>query len=221
MQRYLLVFLLVVIAAACADTQSAKSLPDNPENRTVVAKRYLEVMPPKELLQGVANRVIATLPEANRKIFSEVMNSPEIEKAAYRIMLDSLVKNFTVPELEAMMAFYGSPAGQSAWKKFSPYMNEIMPPIQQEVRKAIAAAQKPPETKEAPATKAPAATKAPPVTKEPAAPKAQPAPPAPKEPKARKARNRRRGPWPPGNQDLAMQLNAQKKEVSFYCKKLT
>ena len=94
--RYLLVFLLVVIAAACADTQSAKSLPDNPENRTVMAKRYLEVMPPKELLEGVAKRVSPTLPEANRKSFSEVMNSPEIEQATYRIMLDSLVKNFTV-----------------------------------------------------------------------------------------------------------------------------
>lgn len=174
--RYLLVFLLMVIAAACADTRSAKSLPDNPENRAVMAKRYLEVMPPKELLEGVTKRVTPTLPEANRKVFSDVMQSPEIEKATYRIMLDALIKNFTVPELEAMIAFYGSPAGQSAWKKFSPYMNEIMPPIQQEVRQAVVAAQKPPESKE-PASKAPPAA-----NQAPAAPQVQPAPKEPKSP---------------------------------------
>jgi hypothetical protein len=175
MARYLLVFLLVGLAAACTDTRSAKSLPDNPENRTIMAKRYLEVMPPKELLEGVAKRVNPTLPEANRKIFSEVISSPEIEKAAYGVMLESLVKEFTVPELEAMIAFYGSPAGQSAWKKFSPYMNEIMPPIQHEVREAIAKAQKPPETKE-------------PGVKQPETPKPQAAPAAPKEPNATPAK---------------------------------
>ena len=106
--------------------------------------------------------------EANRKIFTEMINSPEIEKAAHRIMLDSLVKNFTVDELNAMLAFYGSPAGQAAWKKFSPYMDEIMPPIQQEVRKAIAAAHEQQDTiKEAPKPQPPAAAPAP---KDPKAP---------------------------------------------------
>ena len=162
--KFLILILLVAMTAAC--TQSPQSLPDNPENRTTVAKKYLEVMPPKELLQGVASRVAPTLPEDNRKVFMEVMNREDIQKAAYRIMLDSLVKNFTVAELNAMLAFYGSPEGQSAWKKFSPYMNEIMPPIQQEVRKAIAEANKQPETKE------------------PAAPQPQTGPPAAKEQKA-------------------------------------
>jgi hypothetical protein len=146
----LLLIILVVMAAAC--TQSAQSLPDNPENRATLAKRYLEVMPPKELLQGVAKRVTPTLPEANRKIFTEVLSSPEIEKAAYRTMLDSLVKNFTTAELEAMLAFYGSPAGQSAWKKFSSYMDEIMTPIQQEVRKSLQEAQKQATPQESPKT---------------------------------------------------------------------
>jgi hypothetical protein len=160
----LIIILLVAMTAAC--TQSASSLHDNPENRTTMAKKYLEVMTPKELLQGVASRVVPTLPEDNRKVFTEVMNREDVQQASYRIMLDSLVKNFTVAELNAMLAFYGSPDGQSAWKKFSPYMSEIMPPIQQEVRKAIAETQKQPETKE------------------PAAPQPQAAPPAAKEQKA-------------------------------------
>jgi hypothetical protein len=140
--KYLLALVLVVTASACSgQDQSAKALPDNPENRNLVAKRYLEVMPPKEMLHEVANRVAPTLPEKNRKMFMDVMNSPGIEQAADRITLNGLVKYFTVDELNAMVAFYGSPKGKSAYKKFAPYMGEIMPQIQQEVRKAVAEVQ--------------------------------------------------------------------------------
>ena len=62
-KRYLLVILVMVMASACSDTrpgQSAKSLPDNPENRTVLAKQYLEIMKPKDMLQSVAGRVVPT-----------------------------------------------------------------------------------------------------------------------------------------------------------------
>jgi hypothetical protein len=141
--RFLMALVLVVMASACSDksqSPAAKALPDNPENRIVVAKQYLEVMPPKEMLHEVANRVAPTLPEQNRKLFMDVMNSAGIEQAADRITLDGLVKYFTVDELKAMVAFYGSPTGKSAYKKFAPYMGEIMPQIQQEVRKAVAAA---------------------------------------------------------------------------------
>ena len=34
-----------------------------------------------------------------------------------------------------MTAFYGSPEGQSASRKFGPYMMGVMPQIQQEVKK--------------------------------------------------------------------------------------
>jgi hypothetical protein len=154
--KYFLALVLVVMVSACTDTkqeQSSKAMPDNPENRTVVAKKYLQVMPPKEMLHEVANRVAPTLPEKNRKIFIEVMNSPGIEQAADRITLDGLVKYFTVDELNSMVAFYGSPTGKSAYKKFAPYMGEIMPQIQQEVKKAVVEANKQQEPQEPPTPK--------------------------------------------------------------------
>ena len=46
--RNFMVIGLLLMASACADTGQVKSLPDNPENRTAAAKRYLEAMPPKE-----------------------------------------------------------------------------------------------------------------------------------------------------------------------------
>jgi hypothetical protein len=106
------------------------------------------------------------MPENDRKVFMEIMNSQDIEKATYRFSLDGLVKHFTVDELNAMVAFYGSPAGQAASKKFSPYMGEIMPQIQQEVKKALEEVKKQEVPKVQPV------------------PKAQPAPPGEKEKKA-------------------------------------
>jgi hypothetical protein len=191
--RNLLVIGLLLMASACADTGQVKSLPDNPENRTAAAQRYLKAMPPKEMLQSLATRVAPNLPEKDRKAFVEIMESADLEKAADRITMEGLVKNFTVGELDAMSAFYGSPEGKSASKKFGPYMMGVMPQIQQEVKKAMDARPKEPEAAAPPAGKpgAPPAAKpgAPPAAK-PAAPKAPTAPqasPAPKAPPAFKA----------------------------------
>jgi hypothetical protein len=193
--RMLLVIgLVLLMASACADSGKVKSLPDNPENRNAAAKRYLQAMPPKDMLQSLATRVAPNLPEKDRKTFVEVMQSPDLEKAADRITLEGLVKNFTVGELDAMTAFYGSPEGKSASKKFGPYMMAVMPQIQHEVKKAMDAKQKeagaqcPPATKDKPEAAAPPAAKpgAKPAAP-PAASKASPAPVAPKTPEASKA----------------------------------
>ena len=55
--RNFMVIGLALVASACADTGQVKSLPDNPENRTAAAKRFIEAMPPKDLLQGMGARM--------------------------------------------------------------------------------------------------------------------------------------------------------------------
>ncbi len=175
--RNFMVIGLFLMASACADTGQVKSLPDNPENRTAAAERYMKAMPPKDMLQGLASRVSPNLPEKERKDFLEVMQSADLEQAVSRITMEGLVKNFTVGELNAMTAFYGSPEGQSAAKKFGPYMAGIMPQIQQEVKKGMDAKPKEPEAKGQPEPKA---------KPEAVAPKASPAPKAPVAPPAAK-----------------------------------
>lgn len=156
--RYLIVIFLVMMVSACSDAkqgQSAKSLPDNPEHRTTVANRYLEAMPTKDMLRAIASRAVHRFPEKDRKPFMEIMESPDIEKEANRLMLDGLVKNFTVGELNAMVIFYGSPEGQSALKKFGPFMAAVMPQIQEKVKEGLAETQKPTVSKEQPRPQAP------------------------------------------------------------------
>ena len=204
--RNFMVIGLLLMASACADTGQVKSLPDNPENRTAAAERYLKAMPPKEMLQGLATRVSPNLPEKDRKAFVEVMRSADLEKAASRITMEGLVKNFTVGELNAMTAFYGSPEGQSASKKFGPYMVGIMPQIQQEVKKAMDAKPKEPEAKGQPEPKGQTGSGSPKGTQPQGtpAPKAPVAPPAakPAAPPASPQRHRQR---PTGTERTAKQ----------------
>jgi hypothetical protein len=175
-----LVIGLLLLASACADTGQVKSLPDNPENRAAAAERYMKAMPAKEMLQSLAARIAPNLPEKDRSAFVEVMKSPDLEKTASRISKEALVKNFTVGELDAMTAFYGSPDGQSASKKFGTHMMGIMPQIQQEVKKAMDEKQKAQCPPGAGAPNAPPAPGAPKAAPAPAAPQAGPAPVAPK-----------------------------------------
>jgi hypothetical protein len=181
--KIVMVIGLLLMASACADTGQVKSLPDNPENRGAAAERFLKAMPVKEMLHGMAERIGPRMPEKDRSAFTEIMNSADLEKTASGIAREALVKNFTVGELNAMTSFYGSADGQSAAKKFGPYMMEIMPKIQQEVKKGMDAKQKDSEAKGQPEPKAKpeaVAPKASPAPKAPVTPKAPAAPPAAK-----------------------------------------
>jgi hypothetical protein len=191
---------MVLLAGACVEQKSGQPGPvaDTPENRKAAAQRYMEAMPTQELLKSIAGNMVRRLPEPTRKPFQDAMTDPELDKAAQRITLDGLVKHFNAGELNAMATFYGSPEGKSARGKFGPYMAEVMPLINDEVRKVFVKVQgqmkeeEPkagtPATPGAPA--APAAPKAeqpkaePPKAAPPKAEQPKAAPPKPEPPKA-------------------------------------
>ena len=134
-----LALLLIILAAACGDKSSPTApMADTPENRKAAAKRYLEALPPQEMLKNITGSMIQRLPEAAKKQFQEAMNDKELIEHTYRISENALVKHFTPDEMNAMTNFFGSPAGKSARAKFTPYMSEIMPQINDEVKKVFA-----------------------------------------------------------------------------------
>jgi hypothetical protein len=143
--KYLVVLLLLVIASACSEAkqgQPTQSSPDTPENRTVLAKRYLIIAPPGELLHSAADIAVKSFPEPDRKIFLDVMHSKALEDAIYRFILDKMVNKFTLKELQALVMYYGSPEGKSAQEKLGSLTMEVMPQLQHEVKKAMEVAKK-------------------------------------------------------------------------------
>ena len=133
--KWFLALGLIILMAACTGKSSTTgSVPDSPENRLAAAKRYLAAVPPQEMLQSTGALMAQRLPEPTRKIFLKALADKDLLKKTYRICETALVKYFTPDELNAMTAFFGSKAGKSARTKFSPYMHDIMPQINTEMR---------------------------------------------------------------------------------------
>jgi len=114
---------------------------DTPANRILQAERYLQAVPPGELIQNMTKQAIATMPLDQQKVYKDMLTKYLDIQAIGQIMKNALSKNFSADELKALADFYGSPVGKSAMGKFSAYMQDSAPAIQAEVVKAHTKAQ--------------------------------------------------------------------------------
>ncbi|RJR41434.1 MAG: DUF2059 domain-containing protein [Deltaproteobacteria bacterium] len=178
---------LIILAAACGDkptsTQpaapsAAGPVADTPENRKAAAKKYLEAVPPQELLQNITGNMIQRMPEDARKEFQEALNDKNLLEKTYQISETALVKHFTPDEINAMAAFFGSPAGKSARVKFSGYMREMMPQLNTEMKPIFTKLQEKAKQTQPPAGTHPPIGAHPPVKPKVEPPKPGPVPPA-------------------------------------------
>jgi hypothetical protein len=132
MKKFIMAFAIVALVAA-----SARAVEDNKTTREKEADRFLSVMTVREMCTDIAEQIGKSVTADHRKAFQKRflkhMDMPAIEK----VMKAALVKVFTAEELSTLADFYSIPAGKSAMKKMAgPYMAEIMPTLQAEIRKA-------------------------------------------------------------------------------------
>jgi len=133
---------IVTTFALVVSFASALALEDTPANRAAQADHYLGSTPPKALFEDMADKVAASLPADQRAGFKALMTKHLDIDALTKAMRAALIKSFTADELKALGDFYGSPVGKSAMAKFGTYMTEMMPTMQTEMAKAIAASQR-------------------------------------------------------------------------------
>ena len=133
---------LCVILLAGGMTVAGQTSADTPANRRVAAQRYLKAVPATDLVADTVERVAGQLPEERREEFKKALVKVVKAERLENITLEALVKHFTVKEIDALAAFYGSPEGRSITKKFGAYLADVMPAIQEELAGAIEAIQK-------------------------------------------------------------------------------
>jgi hypothetical protein len=127
MKRILIcISVLLLGTGALAET---KVIEDTVQNRSLEAKRYLAVMPPREMLIDMVTKMAGQLPEEQKKSFISLMTKHvDVEKLT-SIIHDSMVRHFTAAELHALADFYESSVGRSAMNKFGQYMADAMPHV--------------------------------------------------------------------------------------------
>ena len=129
------VVLLVLTGSAFA----SDALSDTPESRAKAVDEYLSVVPVKDLVADLTERVAATVPESSRGIFKSMLTKHFDLDALVAAEKQSLAKIFTVGELKAMTAYLSTPEGKSSMKKMGAYMADLMPVLQAELKKAVQA----------------------------------------------------------------------------------
>lgn len=113
------------------------SFADTVEERTKAATAYEKLVPVKDIVDGYFDGF-----KENPKIHApdediEKMRAIYDYETTRLTQIQMLVKHFTLEELEAMIAFYSAPAGQSAMKKMPLFVNEFMPSIHSTVMAAV------------------------------------------------------------------------------------
>ena len=143
--RYIQLYFLCAVLACCTSEKASSPtvVDDTPENRRHAAEEYLRVVPPADLMKDTAAKVGETMPDSVRQSFVRRMTEDLDVEPLKDAMVNSMVKHFTVGEINALTAFYGSPEGKSVMKKFGLYMADVMPVLQAETNKAMAKAKQP------------------------------------------------------------------------------
>ena len=112
---------------------------DTPEARTAAVERYLKAMPFDQLMADIATEMATRMPPGQGDDFvlflTREVRLDVIESAAKQ----SLAKHLSLEELNALAEFMERPEGKSAMSKMKFYMADVMPVVQQEVARAIAA----------------------------------------------------------------------------------
>ena len=129
------VALLALTGSAFAD----EALSYTPENRAKVVDEYLSLVPTKDLVADMTERLAATIPEDKREAFKSMLTKHFDLNALLAAQKQSLAKIFTVGELKAMIAYQSTPEGRSSLKKMGAYMADMMPVVQTELEKAVQA----------------------------------------------------------------------------------
>ena len=131
---------LMIFLTGC--TTKSTTVSDTPENRLKAAKEYLRATPLKLMLDDIAKEIAKSLPENQRIQFIELISKEFRVDVLERAALIAMTKHYTVNELNALAKFYSSPEGKSIQKKIGKYTAEIMPPIRNEVMRALKALQR-------------------------------------------------------------------------------
>ena len=135
--------LLPVLLPAClaAAPAAAGDPPDTPESRIAAAETYLKLVPVERMAENVARNIMLLVPEEKRDLFRKGVSEGLAEAGIEDIMVKIVAKHFRASEIDAMTAFYGSPAGQAIERKLPGYTADIslhvIPIIRQSVTKVM------------------------------------------------------------------------------------
>ena len=125
--------ILILFIVFFSQITFASELPDTYGNRMAAARKYLDVVSMKDLMRDSINENSKNFPMDLRPVYIKYMLSSVRIEVIEAAALASMAQRFSLEEINALVAFYGSRSGQSVMRKMGNYMGDVMPVIQQEL----------------------------------------------------------------------------------------
>ncbi len=120
-------------SAASASAAIDPGAPDTEETRRAAVQVYLKIVPVSDLLDDISTKMAAQMQPTQAQMFKTLMKESFDVKALEEAMQNSMVKRFTLAEIQALSNFYSTAAGKSVMRKMGDYMSDVMPTIQQQI----------------------------------------------------------------------------------------
>jgi hypothetical protein len=100
-------------------------------------ERYLRAVPMGKMMEDTYAQIAKQVPQDKQAQFIADMRKVVKVERVEQIAKGAMLRTFTLEELNALADFYSSEHGASAMAKFGVYMGEVMPPLMQEIQRAV------------------------------------------------------------------------------------
>ena len=109
----------------------------NEADKQAAVERYLRAVPMSKMMEDTYVQLAKQVPQDKQAQFIADMRKVVKAERVEQIAKGAMLRTFTLEELNALADFYSSEHGASAMAKFGAYMGEVMPPLMQEIQRAV------------------------------------------------------------------------------------
>lgn len=119
------------------NTLMAPENSDMIQNRIAAAKHYVKEISIQNIFQSVVYEMAMEIPEKKREEFMKFMDKAFQIQELENVVVTTMVKHFSLNEIEALSDAENTLEDLSMRKKFNTYIADVMPLIEQEIIRAL------------------------------------------------------------------------------------
>ena len=140
MRQFLVLGLVAILSVSAAHAQDkpASAESDYPK-RLELAKRMNDIRPAKTQVQEAVSQVGQNLSPVDRDKFNKMVEKAFDYEKLEKLSVETMAELFTVPELEKMVDYFGSPEAKAIAEKLPKYQEKVQPAIIQMLDAAMIA----------------------------------------------------------------------------------
>ena len=120
-----------------AEQEKPAESPDMIAKKLELARKMHQIRPTRLQVDSAINQAAMGMPEAERQPFVAAMHSVLNYNAIEKISIDAMVETFTLPELEAMVAYHSTPEAKSIGEKMAQWAMKVQPEVVRMIDSAL------------------------------------------------------------------------------------